>query len=161
MEFLKSHWFHILLDCEDSLSGTIYLLKREKDPNIYIRILCQFKYWKYCFQLRGNIAKFTWCCNSPIHPSIIWTNQTCLPTSCFDEIVPSVQYFPNHWPMEIFFYFWDRPWYSVETVLKLNYIPYLGSQGFLIVILSKMKCFQSAALLKTPPSSTFMKEFGQ
>ena len=29
---LKSHWFHILLDCEGSLSDTVCLQKREGDP---------------------------------------------------------------------------------------------------------------------------------
>ena len=42
------------------------------------------------------------------------------------------------------------------------FILYLGSLGlFIIFILSKNKVFQSGALLKIPPSSPFMKEFGQ
>ena len=62
--FLSSHWFHILIGCEESLSGTGMFVKERGGPNlwlnclfsretnvyIYLTILCQFKCWKYCFQ---------------------------------------------------------------------------------------------------------------
>ena len=57
LELLKSPWFHILINCEDSLSGTVCLYERErvaqfmvklpvfKEKNAHIIIiLCQFEW---------------------------------------------------------------------------------------------------------------------
>ena len=38
----------------------------------------------------------------PDPPTIFGTNQTCLPTPRFAQILPSMQTFPNHWSMQIF-----------------------------------------------------------
>ena len=55
-----------------------------------------------------------------------------------------------------------RPWYSDESVRRLHFYSLFGQLGFcLIFILSKTKDFQSGALLKMPPSSPFMKKFGE
>ena len=48
------------------------------------------------------------------------------PTPRFAQILLSFQYFPTHWPMQIDLFFWDRPWYSDESLWRLNFIPYLG-----------------------------------
>ena len=72
MEFLNSGYFHILSDCEDSLSGLVRVQERRhqfmvKLPlfkkgnyHIYATNLYQCKYWEYCFQaqMRGKIAQF-------------------------------------------------------------------------------------------------------
>ena len=56
---------------------------RKRNVYIYITTLCQFKWWKYCFQMRGKISKFFWRHGSlltsppPLSPpSIFETNQT-------------------------------------------------------------------------------------
>ena len=56
-------------------------------------------------------------------------------------------------------YFWNRPWYSDESVWRLHYIPIWAA--WVIFILSKNKGFQSEALLKMPCSSSSLKEIGQ
>ena len=40
----------------------------------------------------------------PEHPTIFGTNQTCLRTPRFVQILPNMQYFPNHWWLQIFFF---------------------------------------------------------
>ena len=41
---------HILSDCEDSLSGKVYVMETRVNVHIYIIIKKQFKCWKKRFQ---------------------------------------------------------------------------------------------------------------
>ena len=82
------------------------------------------------FGVRRVTRNFPGVATPPDPSTVFGTNQTCLPTSRFVQILPNMQYFSNHWSMQIFFNFWDRPWYSDESVWRLHYIPYLGSVGF-------------------------------
>ena len=62
LEFLNSAYYHILSDCEGSLSSLIYMQERrsqfviklpvfkERNVHTYATYLCQFKCWEYCFQ---------------------------------------------------------------------------------------------------------------
>ena len=40
---------------------------------------------------------------SPRPPVVFGTNQTCLSTPVFARILPNMQYFPNHWSIQILF----------------------------------------------------------
>ena len=53
---------------------------------------------------------------------------------------------------------WDRPWYSDECTRRLHYISYLDSLD--LVSQKHRNGFQSGDLLKIPPTSLFMEEFG-
>ena len=137
---MKSHWFHILL------AGTVCLYKRQGGPilwlnwqfswkrnvHILITISCQFKCWKYYFQVlkRGKIAKLSWLHGSPppIPPRYATFSQSLVNAEIFN--------------------IWDRPWYSDESFE--GYIILLFRQaGFcLIFIFSKNEGFRSYDLLK-------------
>ena len=137
---MKSHWFHILL------AGTVCLYKREGGPilwlnwqfswkrnvHILITISCQFKCWKYYFQVskRGKIAKLSWLHGSPPLPP------------------PDMQHFPNHWSTHKFLTSGIGP----DILMKVfeGYIILLFRQAVfcLIFIFSKNKGFRSFDLLK-------------
>ena len=106
---------------------TEFLIKlsvfKEKNILIYITIL------------------FTWVVYPP---TVIRTNPTRLPTARLSRILSNNQkYFLNILSTQIFFYFWDSPWDSLN----------------LIFILSKNNDFLSGVLLKMPPSSPSIEEF--
>ena len=72
--FLNSPYFHILSDCEDSLSGMVFVKGREsqlmikipvfknRNGQIYATILCQFKCWKYCLQAQMRVKNAIFPC---------------------------------------------------------------------------------------------------
>ena len=131
--------------------------------------------------MRVNILNISWNQTSD-PPNVFGTNNTCLPTYRFARILPNMQrYFHNNWSMQIslresqsgkirtrknsvFGHFsrsvfsWDRPWYSDECTRRLHYISYLDSLG--LVSQKHRNGFQSGDLLKIPPTSLFMEEFG-
>ena len=67
-------------------------------------------------------------------------NHFCLTTPRFAPILPNMQYFPNHWSMQIFFHFWNKPWYS-DNSLKITSYSLFGKPGFCNFILSKKTIF--------------------
>ena len=104
MRFLRSPWFHILLDCEDSLSDTVCLCNKQ-GPNLWLN--CHF------FYEREMIIFLQCLCNNFVSvsvleillPSLHGTTQTCWPTPCLARILLNLQYFSNHWSMQVFFAF--------------------------------------------------------
>ena len=77
-------------------------------------------------------------------PRIVFAlNQSCLSMPRFAQTLPNMEHIPNHWPMQrfFFFYFWNRPWYSDESVLRLHYIPFLDSLGLFNIYLKQKQSF--------------------
>ena len=139
---------------------TIKLLffKKKRKVHICITTLCQFKYWKYCFegQTRGKLQNCPGVVTPPqlsciCNKSNFFTNALyCLDPS---QYVILSQLLLN----SDFFYFGIGPDF-VMKVLR-DYIIILIWGFCLISIISKNKCFQFGVLLKMPPSSPSMEEF--
>ena len=51
----------------------------------------------------GKLQNFPGIVTPPDSPTVFGTNQNCLPTPCFAQILPNMQHFPNHSLMQIFF----------------------------------------------------------
>ena len=103
-------WFYILSDCEDFLSGRIYVLGRGASSH-YVTILWQLKCWKHCLQakMKVNIANFPKGSTAATtsNPQLFFgTNYTCSLTLRFAQSLPN--------PWSHFFYFKNRPWLSLH-----------------------------------------------
>ena len=71
-------------------------------------------------------------------PTVLGTNQTCSPAHLYDQLLPNMQYFPNHWSMQIYF----------TSGIGPDIFFIWAAWGFFISILSKNKGFESGFLLK-------------
>ena len=104
------------------------------------------------FGVRRVTRNFPGVATPPDPPTVFGTNQTCLPTSRFVQILPNMQYFCNQWSMQFFFTSGIGP----DILMKVF-------EGYIIFLIWAatvlFKGFQSGALLKMPPSP-FMKKFG-
>ena len=124
MGFLKFPCFCILSDCEDVLSGAVYVMERVRNVHIYITILWQFECWKNCFQsyMRVKIAKFSEV--APLSPS--QTSQLFLERTTFvrwrltSSLFSQYAMFSQSSINVDFFYYLDRPWLALHI---WNYVP--------------------------------------
>ena len=94
------------------------------------------------FGVRRVTRNFPGVATPPDPPTVFGTNQTCLPTSRFVQILPNMQYFSNQWSMQFFFTSGIGP----DILMKV----FEGYIIFLIWAASVLfKGFQSGALLNT------------
>ena len=136
----------ILLDCVDSVSGAVCLYKRE-GTQFMVKLLFFKK--KKCSYLNNNSVS-VWVmellfpslkeaknCKMFLvlwltqDPSIVFgTKQTCPPALFYAQFFPNMQYFPNHWSMQIFFTSGIDSDILMKVFQDYMYILYLGSLGF-------------------------------
>ena len=142
---MKSPCFHVLLYCERSLAGTVPLRKK-REAQVTIKLLvikkknCSYLYTNFVSVSvleilfpalnAGKVAKFPGLAALPRPHYCIWNKPNLFVNALLCSYFSNMQYFPNHWLMQIFFNFWDWPWYSDQSVWRLHYISYLGSLGF-------------------------------
>ena len=119
--FVEKGWPTLWLNCQ---------FWRKKNFHIYIKILFEFKFWKYWFQgqMRRKLANFSWRCNSPQTPKMYLQQIKVVRNSwiCWD--VSQYAIFSQALINADFCYLLQfGPWYSDERISKLHYISYLGS----------------------------------
>ena len=89
---LKFPCFHIQSDCEDCISGSIYVLGRGQQS--FCNNFVLFNCWKHFLQtsLRVKIAKFSWGCTAAtIKPSAVSWNKSYLIMPCVTQILLDVR----------------------------------------------------------------------
>ena len=97
----------------------------------------------------------------PDLPTVFGTNQTFFPTPPFAQILPNMQYFPNHWSMEIFFTAGIGP--DIMMNVFEDYTIFLICTAWVLFnfyFKQKQRFFKSGVWLRMPPLSPSMKEFG-
>ena len=106
--FLKFPQFHIMSDCEDSLSDKVFLPGTK-----FMTKKCSYLCNKILFILsvgnmfpglnsNKNCKALLDLHHSPDLTTVFGTNRSYLPTPRFAQILLNMQkYFPNHWSMEI------------------------------------------------------------
>ena len=169
MEFLKSHWFHILLDCENSLSGTVCLQERKGEEltelmiklPIFKKNKCSYLYKPYVSLSAGNtVSKLKWgwkmenFCGVPTSsrpPNCIWNkpnlfanSSPCSDSSICNDIFPII----DQWR-----FFFLISWISSDilNVLDKYIIFVIWAAWVLTFVLSKNKGFHSGTSLKNLP----------
>ena len=110
--------------------------------------------------MNGKIAEFSWGRNSPRQPNCFCNDPNLLTQAslCLDSS-PYAIFFQSLINADILF----TSGIGQDILMKVleHYIFLIWTDGFFkIVILSKNRHFQSGALLKIPPSSPSMEEFG-
>ena len=120
-------WFHILLNCESSLSGTV--CRRESRTQFMIK-LPVFKEKKHSY-LHNNYVCWG-CASSQNLPLVFGTNLTCLPIPRFARIPSNIQkYFLNLWSVMIFFTSGKGPDILIIVLEDcIVFLIYLGSLSF-------------------------------
>ena len=87
--------------------------------------------------------------NNPRPPNCIWYKPSLFASTSLCSLSSQYPIFCQSLVNAHFFYFWNRSWYSDESVWKLHVYSLFGQPGFcLIFILSKNKGFESVILLK-------------
>ena len=72
-------------------------------------------------------------------PTLFETNQTCSRAPPYAQILPNMQYFPNHRSMQICFTSGIGPDILMKVIEGYMYVLYLGSLGFNIYLKQKQR----------------------